>query len=75
MVPWNRQNCTCANHGTLHRYPRKQLIQDSHRSGKSGKILKTFSSQGNQGKWGFQPKSGGKNSNQGTFIPNHFQTF
>ena len=26
--------------------------QGSHRSGKSGKILKTFSSQGNQGKTG-----------------------
>ena len=38
--------------------------QGSHRSGKSGnsgKILKTFSSQGNQGKTGgFQPKSGKK---------------
>ena len=52
--------------------------QGSHRSGKSGnsgKILKTFSSQGNQGKTGgFQPKSGEKISNQGTFFPNHFQT-
>ena len=49
--------------------------QGSHRSGKSGnsgKILKTFSSQGNQGKTGvFQPKSGKKISNQGTFFPNH----
>ena len=55
------------------------LVQGSHRSGKSGnsgKILKTFSSQGNQGKTGvFQPKSGKKISNQGTFLPNHFQTF
>ena len=55
----------------------KQLIlQGSHRSGNSGKILKTFSSQGNQGKTGvFQPKSGKKISNQGTFFANHFQTF
>ena len=46
------------------------------KSGNSGKILKTFSSQGNQGKTGvFQPKSGKKISNQGTFFPNHFQTF
>ena len=52
------------------------LWQGSHRSGNSGKILKTFSSQGNQGKTGvFQPKSGKKISNQGTFFPNHFQTF
>ena len=52
------------------------LSQGSHRSGNSGKILKTFSSQGNQGKTGvFQPKSGKKISNQGTFFPNHFQTF
>ena len=54
-------------------------LQGSHRSGKSGnsgKILKTFSSKGNQGKTGlFQPKSGEKISNQGTFFPNHFQTF
>ena len=53
--------------------------QGSHRSGKSGnsgKILKTFSSQGNQGKTGvFQPKSGKTISNQGTFFPNHSQTF
>ena len=50
--------------------------QGSHRSGNSGKILKTFSSQGNQGKTGvFQPKSGKKISNQGTFFPKHFQTF
>ena len=50
--------------------------QGSHQSGKSGnsgKILKTFSSQGNQGKTGvFQPKSGKKISNQGTFFSNHF---
>ena len=52
------------------------FYQGSHRSGNSGKILKTFSSQGNQGKTGvFQPKSGKKISNQGTFFPNHFQTF
>ena len=49
--------------------------QGSHRSGNSGKILKTFSSKGNQGKTrGFQPKSGKKISNQGTFFPNHFLT-
>ena len=45
-------------------------IQGSHRS---GKILKTFSSQGKTGV--FQPKSGKKISNQGTFFRNHFQTF
>ena len=53
--------------------------QGSHRSGKSGnsgKILKTFSSQGNQGKTGgFQPKSGKKISNQGTFSQNIFNPF
>ena len=63
------------NHG----YSGVRCYQGSHRSGKSGnsgKILKTFSSQGNQGKTGgFQPKSGKKISNQGTFSPNHFQTF
>ena len=38
------------------------------RSGKTGKISKTFSSQGNQGKMGcFQPKSGKIFSNQGHF--------
>ena len=61
----------------LFQYKRNaKLIQGSHQSGKSGnsgKILKTFSSQGNQGKTGiFQPKSGKKISNQGTFFPNHF---
>ena len=51
-------------------------LQGSHRSGKLKEILKTFSSQGNQGNTGgFQPKSGEKISNQGTFFPNHFQTF
>ena len=34
----------------------KLLLQGSQRSGKSGKILKTFSNQGKTG--GFQPKSG-----------------
>ena len=49
--------------------------QGSHRSGNSGKILKTFQS-GKSGKnRGFQPKSGEKSSNQGTFFPSHFQTF
>ena len=52
--------------------------QGSHRSGKSGnsgKILNTFSSQGNQGKTGgFQPKSGKKFSNQGTFFSKSFST-
>ena len=47
--------------------------QGSHWSGNSGKILKTFSSQGNQGKTGvFQPKSGKKISNQGTFFSKPF---
>ena len=51
----------------------EDINQGSHQSGNSGKILKTFSSQGNQGKTGiFQPKSGKKISNQGTFFPNHF---
>ena len=59
-----------------HRLLRKKILQGSHRSGNSGEILKTFSSQRNQGKTGvFQPKSGKKISNQGTFFPNHFQTF
>ena len=35
--------------------------QGSHRSGKSGKILKTFSSQENQGKAGFFSQNQGKN--------------
>ena len=47
--------------------------QGSHRSGKSGKTLKTFSNQGKTE--GFQLKSGKKISNQGTFFQNHFQTF
>ena len=55
------------------------IVQGSHRSGKSGnsgKILNTFSSQGNQGKTGgFQLKSGKKFSNQGTFFQNHFQPY
>ena len=39
-------------------------------------ILKTFSSQGNQGKTGgFQPKSGKKISNQGTFFKTIFKPF
>ena len=51
----------------------KQGSHQSGKSGNSGKILKTFSSQGNQGKTGiFQPKSGEKISDQGTFFPNHF---
>ena len=54
-------------------------LQGSHRSGnsgKSGKILKTFSSQGNQGKTGvFQPKSGKKISDQGTFFQIIFKPF
>ena len=45
-------------------YRTSSKLQGSHRSGKSGnsgKILKTFSSQGNQEKTGgFQPKSGKK---------------
>ena len=49
-----------------------EMNQGSHRSGKSGnsgKFLKTFSSQGNQGKTGgFQPKSGEKIWNQGVII-------
>ena len=60
---------------SLHRV-HLQGSQRSGKSGNSGKILKTFSSQGNQGKTGgFQPKSGKKNSNQGTFFANHFETF
>ena len=55
------------------------FMQDSHRSGKSGnsgKILKTFSSKGNQGKTGvFQPKSGKKISNQGTFFQTILKPF
>ena len=52
------------------------MKQGSHQSGKSGKILKTFSSQGNQGKTGgFQPKSGKKFSNQGTFSQTIFKPF
>ena len=46
------------------------VTQGSHQSGNSGKILKTFSSQGKTGV--FQPKSGKKISNQGTFFSNHF---
>ena len=39
----------------------RENFEDFFQSGKSGKILKTFSSQGNQGKTGgFQPKSGKK---------------
>ena len=54
----------------------KTNLQGSHRSGNSGKILKTFSSQGNQGKTGvFQPKSGKKISNQGTFFQTIFKPF
>ena len=53
--------------------------QGSHRSGKSGnsgKILKTFSSQGNQGKNRvFQPKSGKKISKSGNFFSKPFPTF
>ena len=41
------------------------MKQASHRSGKTGKILKTFSNQGKTG--GFQPKSGKEVSNQGNF--------
>ena len=47
------------------------MIQGSHRSGKSGKILKIFSSQGNQGKRGFSAKIRGKNFKSGNFF---FQT-
>ena len=46
-------------------------LQGSHRSGKSGKILKTFSSQGNQVKTGVSAKIRENCSNQGNF----FQTF
>ena len=47
---------------------RKVTVQGSHRSGKSGKFLKTFSSQGNQGKTGFFGQNQGKKiSNQGNF--------
>ena len=56
----------------------KPELQGSHRSGKSGnsgKILKTFSSQGNQGKTGFSAKIREKNFKSGNFFPNHFQTF
>ena len=38
-------------------------FEDFFQSGKSGESS------------GFQPKSGKKISNQGTFFPNHFQTF
>ena len=52
-------------YGSFQLIPKSITVnQGSHRSGKSGnsgKILKTFSSQGNQGKTrGFQPKSGKK---------------
>ena len=47
----------------------------SHRSGKSGKILKTFSSQGNQGKTGFSAKIREKIFESGNFFQNYFQTF
>ena len=44
-------------------------VHTSQNTGFPGKILKTFSSQGNQGKTGgFQPKSGKKISNQGIFF-------
>ena len=42
-------------------------LQGSHRSGKSGEILKKNSSQGNQGKMGFSAKIMKTISNQGTF--------
>ena len=56
--------------------PMSCLKQGSHQSGNSGKFLKTFSSQGNQGKTGsLQPKSGKKISNQGTFFKTIFKPF
>ena len=51
-------------------------IQGSHRSGNSGKILKTFSSQGNQGKTGFfQPNSGKKFQIRELFFQTIFKPF
>ena len=50
--------------------------QGSHRSGKSGKFLKTFSIQGNQSKNRvFSAKIMEKCLSEGTFFQNHFQTF
>ena len=50
--------------------------QGSHQSGKSGKILKTFSSQGNQGKMGgFQPNSGEKFYIRELFFKTIFKAF
>ena len=52
-----------------------QVIQGSHQSGKSGKILKTFSSQRNKGEIGFSANIREKFSNQGTFIKTIFKPF
>ena len=53
--------------------------QGSHRAGKSGnsgKILKTFSSQGNQGKRGVFSQNQGKNFEiRELLFQNHFQPF
>ena len=66
----------------IHACLRKKRVRVNHHFGfstqvshRSGKILKTFSSQGNQRRWGFQPKSGEKIWNQGTIFQNHFQPF